>query len=149
MDALQNIKGIKQLQNLLVCSSTQIRCDRNKRIHELFNTTIKPNTDNVEDKLYERIIKSLSKVYRNKLIDIDEYAGQIEKIMKNPNGVSLDTIAEEPVKPQMVASPHPVVSTKIDAEKTSPSSSVSPVRPPPSPAKKKVRTKKANVSTTH
>jgi hypothetical protein len=103
----------------------------------------------VEDKLYERIIKSLSKVYRNKLIDIDEYAGQIEKIMKNPNGVSLDTIAEEPVKPQMVASPHPVVSTKIDAEKTSPSSSVSPVRPPPSPAKKKVRTKKANVSTTH
>jgi hypothetical protein len=93
MEYLSKIKGIKQLQNLLVCSPTQIRSERNKTIYNIFHNQIKTQYEKMDTKTFESIIKALSKIYRTKDIDITEFETKIESFLKN---------VQNPVKQEIV-----------------------------------------------
>lgn len=61
-----NIKGIKELNNLLSCKSTQIRSLHSKSIHNEFFNNVLPKIEVLEPKQYINLVKSLSKKYRTK-----------------------------------------------------------------------------------
>lgn len=91
MDALlvkhlkEHSKGLREVNNLFQAKSSQIRSEKNKQIHDCFFTDVLPQINNTDSKKYNSVIKSLSKIYRNKDVDV---ATELNTIRNTMTGAS-------------------------------------------------------------
>jgi len=60
------IKGVKELENLIKSKPTQLRSEHSKNIHNIFYSEILPKIETLDKKSYVKLVKDLSKSYRSK-----------------------------------------------------------------------------------
>jgi len=75
-------KGLREFNSFIQSKPTQIRSQRNKTIHDYFHNEILPMIDSTEPKYYIAIARHLSKIYRNKKIDVDDEIEHIREFIK-------------------------------------------------------------------
>ena len=75
-------KGLREFNSFIQSKPTQIRSKRNKTIHDYFHTEILPMIETIESKYYIAIARHLSKIYRNKKIDVDDEIEHIREFIK-------------------------------------------------------------------
>lgn len=87
--------GMKELNNMLSSKITQLRSERTKAIYQYFHNSVLPAMSVIEPKIFKAIVKSLSQVYRNKNIDVDDAIGQIEPLLSGGT-LTIDTKTPSP-----------------------------------------------------
>ena len=75
-------KGLREFNSFIQSKPTQIRSQRNKVIHDFFYSEILPMIDATELKYYNAIVRHLSKIYRNKKIDVEDEIEHIREFIK-------------------------------------------------------------------
>ena len=113
--------GMKELNNMLSSKITQLRSERNKAIYQYFHNSVLPAMSVIEPKIFKAIVKSLSQVYRNKDIDVNDAIGQIEPLLSGGT-LTIDTKTPSPSHiipdPEIPESPsHKIAEKKKKATK--------------------------------
>lgn len=113
--------GLKEFNNMVMSKITQLRSERTKTIYQYFHNSILPAMSVLEPKMFKAIVKSLSQVYRNKDIDVEDTISQIEPLLVGGKP-SVDTRTPSPSQnipdPLIPESPsHKVVEKKKKAMK--------------------------------
>lgn len=88
--------GMKELNSMLSSRITQLRSNRTKTIYQYFHNSILPAMSVIDPKIFKAIVKSLSQLYRNKDIDVEETLVQIEPLLI---GGGLPSIPEHKTHP--------------------------------------------------
>ena len=115
--------GMKEFNGMASSKLTQLRSDRTKAIYQYFHNSVLPAMSVIEPKIFKAIVKSLSQVYRNKDIDVEETIGQIEPLLVGDGKPRrIDTHTPSPSynipDPQVPESPSHKVSEKKKMMKT-------------------------------
>jgi len=75
-------RGLREFNSFVQSKPTQIRSQRNKAIHDFFHSEILQMVSTIDPKYYIAISRHLSKIYRNKKIDVDDELEHIREFIK-------------------------------------------------------------------
>lgn len=109
------VKGIKELSNLIISKPTQLRSEHSKTIYNKFHTEILPKIETLDKKEYIKQVKALSKEYRTKTKS------------HTPNPTIENIEVEDDASDEETPKPSPVKKVKVVKKKlTNPPKSKSP-----------------------
>lgn len=127
--------GLKEFNNMASSKITQLRSERTKAIYQYFHESVLPAMSVVEPKIFKAIVKSLSQVYRNKDIDVEDAIGQIEPLLRGTPHIDTRTPSPSRPDPEIPESP----SHKIAEKKKMTKKCVKPVVSVATPTKKTIK----------
>ena len=87
--------GTKELNGMLSSKITQLRAERTKVLYNYFHESILPAMTVIEPKVFKQIVKSMSQIYRNKDIDVEDCISQIDPLL---TGKHIDTRSPSPAR---------------------------------------------------
>lgn len=107
--------GLKEFNSMVSSKITQLRSERTKTVYNYFHNSVLPTMSKVEPKVFKAIVKSLSQVYRNKDIDVDDVISQINGLISGRPSINTHTPSPSRniIEPEVPESP----SHKITEEK--------------------------------
>lgn len=138
------LSKLKEFNNLVISKATQLRNPRTRKIYEYFHTSVLPKINEINETIYKKVTRELSKLYRDKTIDVDETLNNISRLISSPN----ITAPESPVVQRMVNNT-PTLS--VDTSEEKPLKSIIKKKSPVVKSTKNVRppTKKSNSSSSN